>query len=71
MVPTAAILIPLIALFILGVKWAIDLSREWPRKKPVSSHFRTSAQVDHIANPIRRYSERLFKAVRYTSQNYK
>ena len=71
MVSTTAILILLIALFIMGIKWAIDLIREWPRKKPVSNHFGTSARVDHIGNPIRRYFGRLSKAVRYTSQNCK
>ena len=39
MVSTAIALIVLVALFLLGIKWAIDLVREWPHKKPLSSYF--------------------------------
>lgn len=39
MVPTAIALIVLVALFLLGIKWAFDLVREWPHKKPISSYF--------------------------------
>ena len=41
MVSTAATLIVLVALFLLGIKWTIDLIREWPRKRPLSSYFET------------------------------
>lgn len=39
MVSTAVALIVLVPLFLLGIKWAIDLVREWPHKKPISSYF--------------------------------
>jgi hypothetical protein len=39
MVSTASTLAVLVALFLLGAKWTIDVVREWPRKKSVSSHF--------------------------------
>jgi hypothetical protein len=39
MVSTAIILVVLIGLFLLGIKWTIDVIREWPRKKPLSSYF--------------------------------
>ena len=41
MVSTLIALIVLVALFLLGIKWAIDLVREWPHKKPISSYFDT------------------------------
>jgi hypothetical protein len=39
MISTATTLAVLIGLFLIGIKWGIDLIREWPRKKPMSSYF--------------------------------
>ena len=39
MISTATTLIGVLGLFLLGIKWAIDLVREWPRKSPMSSYF--------------------------------
>jgi len=39
MISTAITLIGLLGLFLLGIKWAMDLVREWPRKGPMSSYF--------------------------------
>jgi hypothetical protein len=39
MISPATILTVLVGFFLLGIKWGIDLIREWPRKKPISSYF--------------------------------
>ncbi len=39
MVSTPLTLAVLVALFLLGIKWTVDVVREWPRKKLISSHF--------------------------------
>jgi hypothetical protein len=39
MISAATIVTVLLGLFLLGIKWGIDLIREWPRKKPMSSYF--------------------------------
>ena len=39
MISTASTLIGLLGLFLLGIKWAIDLICEWPRKSPMSRYF--------------------------------
>ena len=39
MISTATTLIGLVGLFLMGIKWTIDLIREWPHKKPISSYF--------------------------------
>jgi hypothetical protein len=38
MVSTAITLAVLVALFLAGIKWTIDVVREWPRKKSISGH---------------------------------
>lgn len=38
MVSTASTLAVLVALFLLGVKWTMDVIREWPRKRSISGH---------------------------------
>lgn len=49
MVSTATTLTVLIALFLLGVKWTIDLISEWPRKSPMSTYFKQQYFVRNSA----------------------
>ena len=55
MVSTGSTLAVLIALFLLGVKWTMDVIREWPRKKPISSHIAgpRSVQDNSSAKPMK------------------
>ena len=39
MISTVIILAVLVALFLVGIKWSIDVVREWPHRKPIASHF--------------------------------
>ena len=39
MISTATTLIGLVGLFLVGIKWAVNLIRERPHKKPISSYF--------------------------------
>jgi len=48
MISTATTLTVLVGLFLLGIKWTIDLIRGWPRKRPLSSYFE---QQHSIARP--------------------
>ncbi len=50
MVTTITTLVGLIALFLAGIKWTIDVVREWPRKKSISNHL-TDQRSIVIANP--------------------
>jgi len=45
MISTATTLTVLLALFLLGIKWTIDLVRGWPRKRPLSSYFEQQRSV--------------------------
>jgi hypothetical protein len=56
MVSTASTLAVLIALFLLGVKWTMDVIREWPRKKSISSHIaeQCSVQDSSSAKPMKK-----------------
>ena len=45
MISTASTLIGLLALFLLGIKWTVDLIRGWPRKKPLSSYFEQQRSI--------------------------
>jgi hypothetical protein len=56
MISTATTLIGLLALFLLGVKWAMDLIREWPRKSPMSSYFEQQHSMRHSAESKLKYS---------------
>jgi hypothetical protein len=47
MVAYATTLTVLIALFMIGIKLAIDVVREWPQKKSVSSHFKEQGTGRH------------------------
>jgi hypothetical protein len=66
MASTAMTLAVLLALFLVGIKWTIDVVRERPRKKLISSHFtlqrsgrhlehehgRLTAQLDRVGNAL-------------------
>ena len=39
MVSTVIILAVLVALFLVGIKWSIDVVSEWPHRKSITSHF--------------------------------
>ncbi|PYX25107.1 MAG: hypothetical protein DMG82_06125 [Acidobacteria bacterium] len=39
MISAATMLTVLVGLFLLGIKWTIELVRDWPRKSPMSSYF--------------------------------
>lgn len=53
MISTATTVTGLIALFLLGVKWAVDLISEWPRKSPMSTYFeqQRSVRISAAATP--------------------
>ena len=50
MISTATTVIGLLGLFLLGIKWTIDLIREWPRKRPLSSYFEQQHSIGHSAD---------------------
>jgi hypothetical protein len=56
MVSTGPTLAVLIALFLLGVKWTMDVIREWPHKKSISSHIAEprSVQDNSSAKPMKK-----------------
>jgi hypothetical protein len=64
MISTATTLIGLLALFLLGIKWAMDLIREWPRKSPMSSYFERQHSMRNSAESKLKYS-----AVPYPDEN--
>jgi hypothetical protein len=47
MISTASTLIVLVSLFLVGIKLTIDLIREWPHKKRISSHFEAGRSRRH------------------------
>ena len=49
MISTATTVIGLLGLFLLGIKWTIDLIRGWPRKKPLSSYFEQQRTITNSA----------------------
>jgi len=50
MISTATMLTVLVGLFLLGIKWTIDLIRGWPRKIPLSSYFEQQRSIGHSDN---------------------
>ena len=56
MVSTGSTLAVLIALFLLGFKWTVDVIREWPRKKSIFSHIEEwrSVQESSRAKPMKK-----------------
>jgi len=47
---SATTLTILVGLFLLGIKWTIDLILEWPRKKPLSSYFEQQHSIGRFAD---------------------
>jgi hypothetical protein len=37
-------------IFLLGLKWTVDLIREWPRKRPISSCFEAARSNGQFAD---------------------
>jgi hypothetical protein len=50
MVSTVITVIVLVGLFLLGIKFAIDLIRERPHKKPLSSYYERQRSVRDSTN---------------------
>ena len=46
MASTAITVAFLVALFLVGIKWTVDVVREWPRKKSISNHL-TDRSIRH------------------------
>jgi len=50
MVSTTTILVVLIALFLVGVRWTIDVIRGWPRRVPISRYLEQQRSRSVTAN---------------------
>jgi hypothetical protein len=50
MVSIATILVVLVALFLVGIKWTIDVIRRWPHKIPISRYLEQQRSHPVAAN---------------------
>lgn len=64
MISAAIMLTVLVGLFLLGIKWTIELVLDWPRKSPMSSYFeqqrsmRNSGDTKAVTNTRFQFSKK-------------